>query len=261
MRPVSVFAKGPGSEIELLCTELQGRWRQAARAVMVLLSLHGLPLSQIAELVMTSAGCGCMTGYAVCATGRVEACRAAAAGGPPGGGPPGGSPAVTRSRRSRTTCGSPKAGAAVAQDLARRRVRGAQIEGPGAAGATEPAAAGPAGAGTEGPAGARVPPERDVNDQLPERRHAARGAGSQGFHARSCCSRSARSAAMARAVWLFTAPRLMPIAAATKASQNREVIAFWDHWKAVSGADPKMLIMDQKVTTQACGVSEFGHRS
>ena len=37
----------------------------------------------------------------------------------------------------------------------------------------------------------------------------------------------------------------------TKASQNREVIAFCDHWQAVSGADPKMLIMDQKVTTQA----------
>ncbi|HEX2821456.1 MAG TPA: hypothetical protein VHO07_14995 [Streptosporangiaceae bacterium] len=31
----------------------------------------------------------------------------------------------------------------------------------------------------------------------------------------------------------------------TKASQNREVIAFCDHWKTVSGADPKMLIMDQ----------------
>ncbi len=37
----------------------------------------------------------------------------------------------------------------------------------------------------------------------------------------------------------------------TKATQNREVIAFCDHWKAVSGSDPKMLIMDQKVTTQA----------
>ena len=37
----------------------------------------------------------------------------------------------------------------------------------------------------------------------------------------------------------------------TKASQNREVIAFCDHWKQVSGSDPKMLIMDQKVTTQA----------
>ena len=37
----------------------------------------------------------------------------------------------------------------------------------------------------------------------------------------------------------------------TKATQNREVIAFCDHWKAVSGSDPAMLIMDQKVTTQA----------
>jgi transposase len=35
-----------------------------------------------------------------------------------------------------------------------------------------------------------------------------------------------------------------------KATQNREVIAFCDHWKAVSGNDPRMLIMDQKVTTQ-----------
>ena len=51
MRPVSVFAKGPGSEIEQLRADLRGRWRQAARAVMVLLSLHGLPPSQIAELL------------------------------------------------------------------------------------------------------------------------------------------------------------------------------------------------------------------
>ena len=51
MRPVSVFAKGPGSEIEQLRAELQGRWRQAARAVMVLLSLHVLPAAQIAELL------------------------------------------------------------------------------------------------------------------------------------------------------------------------------------------------------------------
>jgi transposase-like protein len=36
----------------------------------------------------------------------------------------------------------------------------------------------------------------------------------------------------------------------SKATQNREPIAFCDHWKQVSGADPKMLIMDQKVTTQ-----------
>jgi hypothetical protein len=36
-----------------------------------------------------------------------------------------------------------------------------------------------------------------------------------------------------------------------KSSQNREVIAFCDHWKTVSGNDPHMLIMDQKVTTHA----------
>jgi hypothetical protein len=36
-----------------------------------------------------------------------------------------------------------------------------------------------------------------------------------------------------------------------KATQAREVIAFCDHWKQASGHDPKMLIMDQKVTTQA----------
>ncbi len=35
-----------------------------------------------------------------------------------------------------------------------------------------------------------------------------------------------------------------------KAAQAREAIAFCDHWKAVSGADPHMLVMDQKVTTQ-----------
>ena len=37
----------------------------------------------------------------------------------------------------------------------------------------------------------------------------------------------------------------------SKASQAREVIAFCDHWKEVSGTDPAMLIMDQKVTTHA----------
>jgi hypothetical protein len=35
----------------------------------------------------------------------------------------------------------------------------------------------------------------------------------------------------------------------SKASQAREAIAFCDHWKQVSGADPAMLVMDQKVTT------------
>src|SRR5205814_2282499 len=37
----------------------------------------------------------------------------------------------------------------------------------------------------------------------------------------------------------------------SKATQHREVIAFCDHWKAVSGTDPKMLVMDQKVTNQS----------
>jgi len=35
----------------------------------------------------------------------------------------------------------------------------------------------------------------------------------------------------------------------SKATQAREAIAFCDHWKTVSGSDPAMLIMDQKVTT------------
>jgi transposase len=51
MRPVSVFAKGQGGEIGQLEAGLHGRWRQATRAVMVLLSLHGLAPSQIAELL------------------------------------------------------------------------------------------------------------------------------------------------------------------------------------------------------------------
>ena len=37
----------------------------------------------------------------------------------------------------------------------------------------------------------------------------------------------------------------------SKASQNREVIAFADHWKAVTGPDPALLIFDSKLTTQA----------
>jgi transposase len=35
----------------------------------------------------------------------------------------------------------------------------------------------------------------------------------------------------------------------SKATQNREVIAFADHWKTASGHEPAMLVMDQKVTT------------
>jgi transposase len=34
-----------------------------------------------------------------------------------------------------------------------------------------------------------------------------------------------------------------------KATQAREVLAFCDHWKAVSGHDPHLLVMDQKLTT------------
>ena len=41
MRSVSVFANGPASEIEQLEADLHGRWRQATRAVMVLLPAHG----------------------------------------------------------------------------------------------------------------------------------------------------------------------------------------------------------------------------
>jgi len=51
MRPVSVFANRPGSDIERLQADLHGRWRQASRAVMVLLSAHGLPPAQIAALL------------------------------------------------------------------------------------------------------------------------------------------------------------------------------------------------------------------
>ena len=51
MRPVSVFANGPASQIEQLEADLHGQWRQATRAVMVLLSLHGLAPAQIAALL------------------------------------------------------------------------------------------------------------------------------------------------------------------------------------------------------------------
>jgi transposase len=37
----------------------------------------------------------------------------------------------------------------------------------------------------------------------------------------------------------------------SKATQNREAIAFCDHWKAATGTDPHTLVMDQKVTTHA----------
>jgi hypothetical protein len=37
----------------------------------------------------------------------------------------------------------------------------------------------------------------------------------------------------------------------SKASQNREIIAFADHWHQVTGHDPALLIFDSKLTTQA----------
>ena len=51
IRPVCVFAKGPGEESERLRADLRGRWRPAARAVMIQLSLQGLPAAQIAVLL------------------------------------------------------------------------------------------------------------------------------------------------------------------------------------------------------------------
>jgi transposase len=51
MRPVSVFANSPGRETEKIRRLLRGRWRVPARAVMVLLSLHGLSPAQIAALL------------------------------------------------------------------------------------------------------------------------------------------------------------------------------------------------------------------
>jgi transposase len=51
MRPVSVFANVPEGQIEQLRGELHGRWRQATRAVMVLLSVQGLAPVQVAALL------------------------------------------------------------------------------------------------------------------------------------------------------------------------------------------------------------------
>jgi hypothetical protein len=36
----------------------------------------------------------------------------------------------------------------------------------------------------------------------------------------------------------------------SKASQAREVLAFCDHWRGITGADPAWVVFDQKVTTQ-----------
>src|ERR1700749_1868100 len=80
MRPVSVFANGPASEIEELRAGLGGQGRQAARAVMVLLSLHGLAPAQIAELL------DCHPSTVRRWIGRFSAEGVAGVGGRPGGG-------------------------------------------------------------------------------------------------------------------------------------------------------------------------------
>jgi transposase len=51
MCPVSVVANAPSCQIEELRRRLRGPWRQGLRAVMVLLSLHGLPATEIAALL------------------------------------------------------------------------------------------------------------------------------------------------------------------------------------------------------------------
>ncbi|MFD8527766.1 IS630 family transposase [Streptosporangium canum] len=51
MRPSVVFANAPAVSVEHLQAQLRGRWRQATRAVMVLLSLQGLSAVQIADLL------------------------------------------------------------------------------------------------------------------------------------------------------------------------------------------------------------------
>ncbi|MFC4914115.1 IS630 family transposase [Actinomadura gamaensis] len=51
MRPPTVFANGSGRPVEELRELLRGRWRPALRAVMVLLSLHGLNATEIAVLL------------------------------------------------------------------------------------------------------------------------------------------------------------------------------------------------------------------
>lgn len=51
MRPAIVFASNPSCQTERLRTQLRGPWRQGLRAVMVLLSAHGLAPAQIAALL------------------------------------------------------------------------------------------------------------------------------------------------------------------------------------------------------------------
>lgn len=45
----------------------------------------------------------------------------------------------------------------------------------------------------------------------------------------------------------------------SKAAQAREVLAFCDHWRSVSGADPATVVLDQRVTTQEV-LGQLDHR-
>ncbi len=51
MRPACVFANSPPCQIDQLRGQLRGPWRQGLRAVMVLLSVHGLAAAEIAALL------------------------------------------------------------------------------------------------------------------------------------------------------------------------------------------------------------------
>jgi hypothetical protein len=82
MRPVSLFANRPDDETERLRAELRGRWRMTARAVMVLLSVQGLPPAQIAGLLDCHPAHGALLGSA---SSTAKGWRGWASGPGPGG--------------------------------------------------------------------------------------------------------------------------------------------------------------------------------
>ena len=165
VRPVGVSAGGPGGGIEQLQAELRGRWRQAARAVMVLLSLRGLPPSRIAELP------GCHPAAVRRWIGRFSG------GGDPGAGRPAAVRAVPAGRAPAGRAGRRAAGPAGPVDAA------ADPPFPGLA-AGQRAGAVPAGPAGGGLAAARAdrprrpgPRPRGGRDRGPAGRAAAPGGG------------------------------------------------------------------------------------
>jgi DDE superfamily endonuclease len=88
-----VLANGSGSEIGQLEADLRGRWRQATRAVMVLLSAHGLPPAQIAALLDCH--------RPPCAAGSAGSTMKGRPGRPTGPGPGGQRWAAAAARRAR----------------------------------------------------------------------------------------------------------------------------------------------------------------